>query len=422
MRLGTVAVVLAALALAACASDNNDGTAGNGPAVTFATTPGVGATTSGTGSSTIPGTTPLTTPLTAPLTSPLTTASVALHPFVSGTHGPVDVVWRPGDDTMFVVQQDGLIKVARGGTLGGTALDIQGKVSSGSEQGLLGLAFHPSKSLAYIDYTNTKGDTVIAEYAVRADGTFDPASARIVLTIAQPYPNHNGGKVVFGPDGHLYIGMGDGGSAFDPERRALDVGKLLGKILRIDPEASGGKPYTVPADNPFVGIAGARPEIWSVGVRNPWRFTFDSANGDLWIADVGQNAWEEIDVARAAQGGGRGLNFGWSAMEGNHRANDDQSTVGITPPVYEYPHGDLGCSISGGTVYRGHTVPALQGWYVFSDYCSGKVRAIRVGAAGTEGPVALGTVPGSVAVSAGPDGAMYVVAHDQGIIYRIDPA
>jgi glucose/arabinose dehydrogenase len=243
-----------------------------------------------------------------------------------------------------------------------------------------------------------------------------------VLTIDEPYPNHNRGNLTFGPDGYLYIGMGDGGAAFDPQRRALNPASLLGKILRIDPVIHGDRPYTVPADNPYRSTAGARPEIWSIGVRNPWRFSFDAATGDLWIADVGQNAWEEIDVARKADGGGRGVNFGWSAYEGTHRANADQPTTGAVPPIYEYPHGDDGCSISGGAVYRGADLPALDGWYVFSDYCSGHVRALLTTSGSAPTITALGTVSATSTVRAGPDGEVFVLSLDKGIVFRLAAA
>jgi glucose/arabinose dehydrogenase len=223
--------------------------------------------------------------------------------------------------------------------------------------------------------------------------------------------------VVFGPDGHLYIGTGDGGSADDPERRALDVTSLLGKMLRIDPLAAGDRPYTVPADNPFVGTDGVRPEIWGVGLRNPWRYTFDPANGDLWVADVGQNRLEEINHSPADAAGknaGRGMNYGWSAFEGSDRFNDDQPAVGATPPLFQYVHGDLGCSISGGAVYRGTEIPALAGWYVYGDYCSGQVRAIRPDG-DTVREVTLAQSSTVVAVKPGPDGELYLASLDDGV-------
>ena len=273
---------------------------------------------------------------------------VALAP-VADVRSPVDLAWRAGDPTLYVVGQDGTVVPVRDGVVGEPVLDMTRLTEADGEQGLLGLTFSADGATAYVNHTDRSGgDTVIASYAVGADGVFDDASRVELLTIEQPYGNHNGGNVMIGPDGMLYIGMGDGGSANDPERRSLNVTSLLGKILRIDPTPSGDRPYTVPADNPFVDVAGARPEIWSVGVRNPWRMSFDPATGDMWFGDVGQGSWEEIDVAWAADGAGRGMNFGWSAWEGTHRFNDDQPADGVTPPIYEYEHGDAGCSVSGG--------------------------------------------------------------------------
>ena len=399
------------LLLVACGADGHNALPVAGaPSVTFATTPAPVApadTEDATATSPVPA---------------LTAEQVAFAPFVSDLASPVDLAWRAGDDNLYVVLQGGSIVPLRDGVAGAPVLDISGSITSGGEQGLLGLAFHPTKPLAYVNYTNGDGDTVIAEYAVASDGTFDPASARKLLTIDQPYRNHNGGNVQFGPDGLLYIGMGDGGSANDPERRALNVSVLLGKILRIDPTPDGDQPYTIPADNPFVGVDGARPEVWSVGVRNPWRFTFDSATGDLWIGDVGQGEWEEIDLARAVDGGGRGLNFGWSAFEGTHRFNSDQAEDGVTMPIFEYQHGEAGCSVSGGDVYHGGDVPSLVGWYVFSDYCSGIVTALQQTDGALTGRVVLGTVSGVSAIRTGPDGQLYVLSLNDNAIYRITAA
>ena len=418
MRAHLCAIALITVALAACSSDTDTSlTVASPPDVTFAS----GGPSTTVADTTLPPTTDAGTTVAPATTIPLATGAVVFTEFVVGLSTPVDIAFRPDDLTFFVAQQDGyVIPVRDGGSIAGTpVLDIHDKVSNGGEQGLLGLAFHPNEPLAYVDYTDTSGDTQIVEYAVADDGTFDVASARTVLSVDQPHANHNGGKITFGPDGLLYIGLGDGGAANDPDRRALNVSQLLGKILRIDPTATtDGQPYTVPADNPFVGVAGARPEIWSVGLRNPWRFDFDPANGDLWISDVGQNAWEEIDHAPAASGAGRGVNFGWSAFEGTHRFNDDQPADGATPPVYEYPHGDDGCSVSGGAVYRGSAVPSLVGWYVFSDYCSGKVWALQPDGA----IVSLGGLSAVSAVADGPDGSLYVLAHGEGTLYRIDPA
>jgi glucose/arabinose dehydrogenase len=343
---------------------------------------------------------------------------------VASSSRPVDLAVRPGDDRPYVVGQQGTVTRLEADGSSGTVLDITDLTSAVGEQGLLGLAFHPTDDLAYVNYIDRRGDTVIAEYRVADDGTFDVGSARELLTVPQPYENHNGGGVAFGPDGMLYIGMGDGGSGGDPERVALNVGSLLGKMLRIDVTPSPGSPYTVPADNPFVGVPGARPEIWAVGLRNPWRFGFDRATGDLWIADVGQNAWEEISVGWADDGGlnaGKGVSFGWSAFEGTHRYNGDQPGDGHTPPVHEYPHGDLGCSISGGRVYRGTAMPELVGWYVYADYCSGQVRALQVVDRTVVKELTLSSAWGLVAVTDGPGGELYVLNVD-GPVYRLVPA
>jgi glucose/arabinose dehydrogenase len=319
-----------------------------------------------------------------------------------------------------VVEQAGLIVMLTNGQPGAVALDMTDLTSAAGEQGLLGLAVTKDGSLAYVDYTNNDGNTRIDEYSVNADGTFDESTRREVLGFDQPYPNHNGGDLLFGPDGMLYIGTGDGGSERDPDRRALNKGEWLGKILRIDPHPSGGGGYSVPADNPFVGVDGARPEIWSIGLRNPWRFSFDRSTDDLWIADVGQDQWEEVDVGWAADGGGRGLNFGWSAMEGNHRFNEDQSTDGVTAPISEYEHVGNNCSISGSALYRGSAIPALVGYYVFADYCSGQIRALQIANRAEVKQVALGVAPAVTAISEGPDGELFVVSGG-GSIYTVIP-
>jgi glucose/arabinose dehydrogenase len=334
---------------------------------------------------------------------------------------PVGFTWRPADGTTYVVEQVGRVVIMTDGQPGATALDMSNRTRAGGEQGLLGLAIDADSALAYVDYTDDDGNTEIDEYAIKADGTFDAATRRKVLAFDQPYPNHNGGELVFGPDHLLYIGTGDGGGANDPNRRALDLGEWLGKMLRIDPRLAGTAAYTVPTDNPFVGVAGAHPEIWSVGLRNPWRFSFDRQTGDLWIADVGQDSWEEVDVAWAADGTGRGMNFGWSAWEGNHRFNDDQSPDGATPPIYEYPHGDAGCSISGGVRYRGAAIPELVGWYVYGDYCSGQVRALKITGNAVTDEVTLGKVASISAVTEAPDGELLVLSV-AGPVYAITHA
>lgn len=257
-----------------------------------------------------------------------------------------------------------------------SVLDISSLTNAGGERGLLGLAFRENN--AYINYTNLDGDTVIAEYLVNPDGSFVTSSRRELLVVKQPYSNHNGGALAIGPDNMLYIAMGDGGAAKDPDRVAQSLASLLGKILRIDPTPSADAQYSIPNTNPFLDVPDALPEIWATGLRNPWRFSFDE-DGNLWIADVGQDTWEEIDFAPATStGAARGMNFGWSAYEGSHRYNTDQSATAPVMPLFEYKHGDDGCSVSGGVrVSSESALTSLRGDYVFSDYCAGKVVALR---------------------------------------------
>jgi glucose/arabinose dehydrogenase len=342
---------------------------------------------------------------------------VTFTPFLRGVAQPVDIVWRTGDTTVYLVEQNGKVVPVRDGSPGNAVLDIGDELIDSGEQGLLGFAFHPTQPFAYADYIDLQGNTVIAEFPVAADGIIERSKERKVLGIAQPYPNHNGGKLLFDPKGNLYIGMGDGGAAGDPERRAQNLGELLGKILRIDPLATGTAAYTIPSDNPFVSTSGARGEIYALGLRNPWRFAFDRAKGDLWIADVGQNLWEEVDHVAAGNGAGKGANFGWSAFEGSHPFNADQHADGAVAPVWEYAHGDDGCSVSGGQLYRGSAIPSLAGWFVVSDYCSGKVWAVH-----PDGKVVqLGKVGSVSAVADGPDASLYLLMYTDNAVLRIDP-
>ena len=394
-----------------------DTTSGTTPDTSTGTAPG--STTVATHST--PATQTSNTTLAA---GPLTAASVAFNKVATVT-GALDVAQRTGDTAIYIVSQSGTITALRPGKQPTVVFTFDAsRLSVGGERGLLGLAFSPDGSMAYTDSTNADGKTEITEFVVDQDGVIDPASARLLLSIDQPYPNHNGGGLRFGPDGYLYIGMGDGGLADDPERRGLDNGELLGKLLRIDPTPSADLPYTIPADNPFVGVDGARGEIWSSGLRNPWRFNFDLETNDLWIADVGQNAWEEIDFAPASAGAGKAVNFGWSAFEGTHRFNEDQAAQDAVAPFHEYPHGDLGCSISGGVRYRGTAIPALVGWYVYADYCSGQVRAIQVADDGTEG--AEITFEQNVAavsgVAQGLNGELFVTSVDSGTVFALTAA
>ena len=308
--------------------------------------------------------------------------TVAFKPVVDGLVAPLAITSAgDGSGRIFVVQQAGQIRIVRDGALVATPfLDIAGRISSGGERGLLGLAFHPDypgDPRLFVNYTDANGDTQVSSFTVDP-GQPDAANANSevkLLHIAQPFANHNGGAVVFGPDGFLYISTGDGGSGGDPLGNGQSLKTMLGKILRIDVDHTDANlAYAIPPGNPLVGTADALPEIFLYGLRNPWRISFDRATGDLWIGDVGQSAWEEVDVARA---GTSGENYGWNTMEGNHCFNppDGCTQTGLIPPVAEYSH-QGGCTVIGGNVYRGSGQPALAGGYLFGDYCSGTVWAI----------------------------------------------
>jgi glucose/arabinose dehydrogenase len=373
--------------------------------------------------------------------TPLTTVQVA-----SGLTRPVFVTAPPGDtDRLFIVEQRsgtiGRIKILNldTGLVNATLfLSVPG-VSTGNEQGLLGLAFHPdyaSNGYFYVNYTNSTGTTVVARYQVSAaDPDVANPAGTVVLTVAQPFSNHNGGWIGFGPDGYLYIALGDGGSANDPGNRAQNLNELLGKMLRIDVDnddfpADPNRNYAIPADNPFVGQPNTRGEIWHYGLRNPWRDSFDRLTGDLWIGDVGQGVWEEIDFQPASSAGG--LNFGWRCMEGNHCTGLTGCTCNspaLTDPVQEYNH-DFGCSVTGGYVYRGIQICDLQGTYFYADYCSAIIWSFRYdGSNVTEFTVRTAELdpPGSQSISSitsfGEDaaGELYIVSQD-GEIYKVVPA
>ncbi len=290
---------------------------------------------------------------------------------------PVALVESSDGLTTYIAEQSGRVRVLGSSRVDpGTALDISDEISSGNEQGLLGIALSPDDSLLYVNFTDRRGDTHVVEYPM-LDGRADTGSRRELLFVDQPYPNHNGGHLVFGPDGFLYIGLGDGGSAGDPKGNAQSLRTLLGKLLRIDPRPSAGLPYSIPPDNPFVGRDDARPEIWAYGLRNPWRFSFDRSTGDLWIGDVGQGDYEEINHAPKSSKGGE--NYGWDRLEGNERFEGTPPADHVRP-VFTYRHSGGNCSVTGGFVYRGSQIPSLQGAYVFGDFCAGKLRALRLGA------------------------------------------
>lgn len=310
---------------------------------------------------------------------PLSAQTVNIQLFAQGFSGITEVV-NAGDSRLFVVEKSGRIKILNpdGTTKATPFLQLPSNMlGSSNEQGLLGLAFHPNyatNGYFYVNYVNSSGNTVIARYSVSSSDPdlADTASASILLTIDQPFSNHNGGTLKFGPDGYLYIGMGDGGSAGDPGNRAQNLNLLLGKMLRID--VDGGSPYAIPADNPYVGIDGA-DEIWAVGLRNPWKFSFDSETGDLWIGDVGQDVMEEINKAPATAAG---LNYGWKCYEGTSvYAACNTPGVTYTAPFAEYSQASTGgCSVTGGYVYRGTAYPNFVGKYFFADFCQNRINYV----------------------------------------------
>ncbi len=358
---------------------------------------------------------------------PPASADVRLSEVTHEVGFPVFVTAPPGDQhRVFIVDKGGRIRIVKNGVLlAGPFLDISNRVSGGDEQGLLGLAFHPNyagNGRFVVDYTNTAGDTRVAVFRVSANpDVADPASEQVVLSIPQPFSNHNGGMVVFGPDGKLYIGTGDGGSGGDPQGNAQNRNSLLGKLLRVSLDDNGL--LSIPPDNPFVGEPGVRGEIWSYGLRNPWRFSFDRSTGDLYIADVGQSTREEVDIATPALNRGKGLNFGWNVMEGT--ACYDSSScnrTGLTLPVLDYTHAD-GCSITGGYVYRGAALPALAGRYFYSDWCSGWVRSFRFSNGTAADPQDWPTLqPGGGVASFGEDGRGELYLMTGSAVYRIVPA
>jgi glucose/arabinose dehydrogenase len=328
---------------------------------------------------------------------------------------PLYVTQPRGSDDLYVVEKAGRVRILRDGRiLKRPFLDLSDQVSDNSEQGLLSIAFAPAfpeSRLLYAYYTGTDGDQRVIELRANPEGTgIEAGSRRPVLRMADFAPNHNGGLLLFGPDGDLYIGTGDGGIAGDPQRTGQDLGSLLGKLLRIDPRPSGGASYGIPAGNPFRDRPGARPEVYSYGLRNPWRYSFDRRTGALAIGDVGQDSFEEIDYVRAGEG--RGANFGWSAFEGNSRFNQDQTAPGAIPPVLTYGH-DQGCSVTGGYVVRDRALPSLLGRYLYGDYCSGELRSFvpRPGRAVDDAPVGL-TVPALSSFGEDRSGHIYATSLD----------
>ena len=375
------------------------------------------------------GAKPATTIAAAPAAYNPNGVAISLRQVVGTFDHPVLVTSpRDGSRRLFVVEQTGRVRIIQGGAVLATPfMDLSTIISNTGERGLLGLAFHPAfktNHKVYVNYTNRAGNTVIAEYRVLTTNPNRVAStARIIMVIGQPDPNHNGGGIAFGPDGFLYIGMGDGGSGGDPQNRAQSLNSLLGKMLRIDVNGrTATKAYRVPSTNPYVGRTGL-DEIWSRGLRNPWRWSFDRLKGDLWIGDVGQDRYEEIDRSTAASGRGRAVNYGWRVLEGRHCYNPATNCVrtGKTMPIVEYSHtAGPGCSVTGGYVYRGAAFPMLTGGYFFADYCSGKIWTISSAAASPATRVEL--LDTSLNISSfGQDdaGELYVTDHTGGGIYKV---
>ena len=318
-----------------------------------------------------------TLPPTVP--QPIDSVTLRVQTVATGLSSPVHLAAPANDSRLFIVEQPGRIRIVQVGQLASTPfLDIRAKVNSGGEQGLLSVAFHPdyaTNGYFFVNYTDLNGDTRVERYRVSGNANAaDPASAKLIIAIAQPFSNHNGGQLAFGADGKLYIGMGDGGSGGDPHNHGQDRATLLGDLLRIDVDA--GDPYAIPPDNPHAASTQLRPEIWASGLRNPWRFAFDFADNMLYIADVGQGSWEEINAVPVAQGG---INYGWRIMEGAHcynAASCDQS--GLQLPVHEYANDNETCAVTGGQVYRGSAIPSISGHYFYSDYCAGWLKSFRL--------------------------------------------
>lgn len=353
--------------------------------------------------------------------------TIALQQFATGLSAPVEIV-HAGDARLFIVQQGGAIRIANpDGTLkpNNFLTLTTATIATGGERGLLGLAFHPeynTNGFFYVNYTRAgDGATVVARYSVDPNNPDLALTTGLpIITIPQPFSNHNGGSLRFGPDGYLYIGMGDGGSGGDPGNRAQNINENLGKMLRIDVNTvSGILNYGIPSDNPYVGVEG-NDEIWATGLRNPWKFTFDKDNGDLWIADVGQGVVEEINHVSSTAAG---LNYGWKCYEGNnvYSAGCADPNVTYTFPVASYPHsGGFPCySITGGYVYRGTQYPNMLGKYYFADYCINRIGMVNTTTNAVTYSAFFNNISGYTTFGQDIGGELYVAAADQGRIYRI---
>ena len=333
-----------------------------------------------------------------------------------------------GSGRLFVVEQAGRVRVitAAGNLRATPFIDIRGRVACCGERGLLGIAFHPryeTNGRFYLSYTDADGALVVGEYRrTSSDRNRASTTERRIIRIPHPgHENHNGGQIAFGPDGYLYIGTGDGGGGGDPGENAQDRKELLGKILRIAPNVTSATPaYRIPSTNPYKGHATYRQEIWSYGLRNPWRFSFDRSTGSLWIADVGQNKYEEVNRALKSNRAGKGKNFGWDRYEGRVCYEGPCDTAGLTFPLAVYAHGANGCSVTGGYVYRGSRYPALVGRYLFGDYCSGRIWSVRAGGDARQSPVLLRDTGMTIsAFGEAENGTLYVLDYGNGRVRRI---
>ncbi len=349
---------------------------------------------------------------------------------VASVSGPIDLTARSGSQDLWLAERPGRVRrIERQAASDGgeqtlrlsdeVVLDITDAITTEGEGGLLGLTFSPDGRFLYTSYTNNGGDSVVAEYEMGATAALRDTE-RLLIEVPQPYSNHNGGQIVYGPDGYLYLALGDGGSGGDPLNSGQDTQTLLGSILRIDPTSpTAAANYGVPAGNPFAGSGAGRPEIWLWGVRNPWRFSFDRQTGDLWIGDVGQSALEEITVLRrGSEPAGRGANLGWRIMEGDQLFDGDQPPPDHRPPLFTYDHGNGRCSVTGGYVYRGSAIPALDGVYLFGDYCTGEIFGLQALDDGqlVVANLVLDRSPGQlISFGQGPDGELYVLGADGGV-------
>lgn len=346
---------------------------------------------------------------TSAATGSIDDASVALVP-IATANAPITGVLNPSTNEVWIGERGGTIRILEGSELSAAILDLTSRTRTDGERGLLGMAFSPAGDRLYVHYSDLNGDTVISEFPVDADQSV--GVERIVLQVAQPFGNHNGGDILLGPDGYLYVALGDGGSGGDPEGNGQDTTTLLGSILRIDP--SSGNPYAIPDTNPFADDSAARPEIWAYGVRNPFRISFDS-DGALWVADVGQNKFEEITRIDA---GVVGANLGWNLMEGDETF-DGAEPAGHVGPVLTYPH-DGRCSITGGLVYRGSAIPDLVGSYLYSDFCDTAIRAFEIDDPATDRSLDVAVEGSPVAFIETADGEVLVLSLS-GTIYLLEP-